>query len=135
MAALPQSNPALPGLQVHAQPSRTWRIHRQSRRIQGEVSGLEATAQAVEILLHVERFRYQIYRPSAGMQWEGLLGQDSGYVAAELQRRIREALSVDDRVQGISDFTYSISQNVLTAAFTVNTVFGPTQSSVEVTLN
>ena len=117
------------------QPSRTWYINRETRRIQGEVDGLAAVRQAVEIILNVERFRWQIYRPYSGMQWEGLIGQDPGYVASELQRRITAALTMDDRVRGISGFTYTAAGNTLSAAFTVNTVYGDTQTSVEVNLN
>ena len=81
------------GVTFQQQPSRTWYINRETRRIQGEVDGLAAVRQAVEIILNVERFRWQIYRPYSGMQWEGLIGQDPGYVASELQRRITAARS------------------------------------------
>ena len=89
----------------------------------------------MEIILNVERFRWQIYRSYSGMQWEGLIGQDPGYVASELQRRITEALAMDDRVRGISDFQYSVNGDSLTASMTVNTVYGDTQADVEVTLS
>ena len=89
----------------------------------------------MEIILNVERFRWQIYRPYSGMQWEGLIGQDPGYVASELQRRITAALTTDDRVRGISDFAYSVNGNTLSASFTVNTVYGSEQTSVEVNIS
>ena len=123
------------GVAFQQQPSRTWYINKETRRIQGEADGLAAVRQAVEIILNVERFRWQIYRPYSGMQWEGLIGQDPGYVASELQRRITAALTMDDRVRGISGFTYTAAGNTLSAAFTVNTVYGDTQTSVEVNLN
>ena len=104
------------GVTFQQQPSRTWYINRETRRIQGEVDGLAAVRQAVEIILNVERFRWQIYRPYSGMQWEGLIGQDPGYVASELQRRITAALTMDDRVRGISGFTYTAAGNTLSAA-------------------
>lgn len=122
------------GVTFQQQPSRTWYINRENRRIQGEVDGLAAVRQAVEIILNVERFRWQIYRPYSGMQWEGLIGQDPGYVASELQRRITAALTMDDRVRGISDFTYSVKREVLTATLTVSTVYGDVQTSVEVNI-
>lgn len=56
-------------------------------------------------------------------------------MASELQRRITAALTMDDRVRGISGFTYTAAGNTLSAAFTVNTVYGDTQTSVEVNLN
>lgn len=88
----------------------------------------------MEIILNVERFRWQIYRPYSGMQWEGLIGQDPGYVASELKRRITDALTMDDRVEGVSGFDYSINGNTLSASLTVNTVYGDTQTAVEVNI-
>lgn len=135
MATLPTSTRDLSaGVRFEEQPSRTWYINKETNRLQGECDGLEAVRQAVEIILSVERFRWQIYSPYSGMQWEGLIGQDPGYVASELQRRIRDALSVDSRVTGLSDFSYSVSGNALTASLTVNTVYGDTQTTVEVNL-
>lgn len=135
MAVLPTSNINISQVQFEDQPSLTWYINQTTQRIQGEIDGLAAVTQAVDIILNVERFRWQIYRPYSGMQWDGLIGQNPGYVASELQRRITQALTMDDRVQGISDFSYTSSGNTLTASFTVNTVYGSTPSTVEVNLN
>lgn len=135
MPTLPEGLDISAGVTFEQQPSRTWYINKETRRIQGEVDGLAAVRQAVEIILNVERFRWQIYRPYSGMQWEGLIGQDPGYVSLELQRRITEALTMDDRVRGISGFTYSVAGSTLSASFTVNTVYGDTETSVEVNLN
>ena len=68
----------------------------------------------------------------SGMEWEGLLGQDPGYVAAELQRRLEEALTVDDRVTGVKNFSYTVQGQALTASFTVSTIYGEMQASTEV---
>ena len=133
MAVLPTGN--LPDVTFQQQPDLTWGIDKTTNRIRGTVTGWEAVRQAVEIILNVERFRWQIYRPYSGMQWNGLIGQDPGYVAAELQRRIQDALRMDDRVQGISDFSYTVSGNVLTASLTVNTVYGEVASGMEVSLS
>lgn len=134
MPTLPQGLDITAGLTYEQQPSRTWNINKDTNRIQGETDGQAAVRQAVEIILNVERFRWQIYRPYSGMQWDGLIGQDPGYVASELQRRITEALLMDDRVRGISDFTYSVSGNTLNASLTVNTVYGEIETGVEVNI-
>ena len=84
------------------------------------------------IILNVERYRWQIFRSYSGMEWEGLLGQDPGYVAAELQRRLEEALTVDDRVTGVKNFSYTVQGQALTASFTVSTIYGEMQASTEV---
>lgn len=136
MAVLPDSGNAniTSGVTFIQQPSLTWYINKQTNRIQGETDNLEAVRQAVEIILNVERFRWQIYSPNSGMQWAGLIGQNPGYVASEAQRRIKDALSVDERVLGISNFAYTMNGNDFSCSFTVNTVYGQTQTTVEVML-
>ena len=135
MPTLPTSTIDLSaGVSFVSQPSRTWYINKETNRIQGECDGWYSVRQAVEVILNVERFRWQIYSPNTGMQWDGLIGQDPGYVAAEIQRRMLDALTMDDRIRGISNFGYSISGSSMTCSVTVNTVYGETQTTVEVTL-
>lgn len=138
MPVLPDSGSVslLPdGVQIVQQPSLTWGIDKGTNRIQGEINGYQAVKQAVEIILNVERFRWQIYLPSSGMQWDGLIGQDPGYVASEVQRRILDALLMDDRVLGISNFDYTFNGEDFSASLTVNTVYGAVPATVEVTLS
>lgn len=136
MPTLPEGNGInIQDVVFESQPDLTWWRDPDTNRIVGTADGHKAVAQAVEVMLLVERFRWQIYKPFFGMQWEGLLGQNPGYVAAELQRRIREAVTIDDRVTGISNFSYTISGDTMTAEVTVNTVYGPLNQTVEVTLS
>lgn len=136
MPTLPEGNGInIQDVVFESQPDLTWWRDPDTNRIVGTADGHKAVAQAVEVMLLVERFRWQIYKPFFGMQWEGLLGNNPGYVAAELQRRIREAVTIDDRVTGISDFSYTISGDTMTAQVTVDTVYGPLNQTVEVTLS
>lgn len=134
MATLPEGSRLQTVVTAQRQPSRTWYINKTTNRIEGEVENRDAAHQAVEIILHTERFRWQIYKPYSGVQWDGLIGQDPGYVSAQLLRRVSEALSMDDRVTGVSDFSSSIEGESLTAVMTVNTVYGDTPVKVEVEL-
>lgn len=134
MPTLPQGGSLPPIVSVKSMPSLTWYINKDTNRIQGTVDNYDAVVQAVQVILNVERFRWQIYSPYSGMQWRGLIGEDPGYVAAELQRRIRDALMMDDRITGIKDFKYSIADDVLTASLTVTTVYGDVQTTTEVNI-
>ena len=135
MAVLPTSSINITGgVNFQTQPSLSWYINKETNRIEGTVDGQAAVRQAVEIILNVERFRWQIYRPYSGMEWDGLIGQDPGYVGAELQRRVIDALTVDDRVTSISDYDYTVDGSSLSAVFTVNTVYGSIAESLEVPL-
>ena len=125
MAVLPENSIDLSGgVEFVAQPSLTWKI--------GTCDGYDAVKQAVEIILNVERYRWQIYQPASGMQWEGLVGQDAGYVATELQRRLQDALLADDRIIGLKNYEYSINGQNLTVSFTVETVYGDVETGTEV---
>ena len=136
MATLPQSAIDLnQPIIFEDQPSLTWYVDPVSRQIKGTTDGLKAVTQAVEIILNVERFYWQIYTPNFGMQWSGLIGQDPGYVASELRRRVLDAFSVDNRITGIQDFQYSVIGDTMTVSMTVTTVYGNTAQTVEVNLN
>lgn len=136
MAILPDYNGGLTSgsLTFASQPSLTWRIDKNTNRIQGETDGLAAVQQAVGIILNVERFRWQIFKPSSGMQWDGLIGLDPGYVAAEVRRRMEEALKMDDRVTGITDYHSEFGRDSLIVRVTVGTVYGEVNAESEVTL-
>lgn len=133
MAVLPVSNFDIEkGVSFENQPSLSWYINKETGRIEGTVDGLAAVKQAAEIILNVERYRWQIYRHYSGMEWEGLIGQDPGYVGAELQRRLIDALTVDDRITGISNYTYEVDGHKLRARFAVDTVYGSYETEQEV---
>lgn len=136
MPTLPEGNGInIQDVEFQSQSDLTWWRDPDTNRIAGTADGHKAVAQAVEVMLLVERFRWQIYKPFFGMEWEGLLGQNPGYAASQLQRRIREAVTIDDRVTGISGFAYTVSGDTMTAQVTVNTVYGPLNQTVEVTLS
>ena len=135
MAVLPVSSVSIQGgVSFESQPSLSWRINKETNRIEGTVDGLDAVRQAAEIILNSERYRWQIYRPYTGMEWAGLIGQDPGYVGAELQRRLVDALTVDDRITGISDYDYTIDGGKLRATFRVDTIYGSYDAQQEVNL-
>jgi len=130
---LPQSSIDLSqGVVFQDQPSLTWIADPVTRRLRGRGDGYEAVRQAVEITVSVERFRWQIYSPNFGVELDGLLGADPGFAASELRRRLEDAFVPDSRILGISAFSYDFREGTLTAAVTVDTVFGPVNANVEV---
>lgn len=136
MATLPQSDlDFTQGIVFEDQPSLTWIADPITHRLRGRGDNYEAVCQAVEVIVRVERFHWQIYTPNFGTDLEGLLGHDPGFVASELQRRLSDAFLPDNRILGISEFSYTFQETALTAQVTVNTVFGPVQTTVEVNLS
>ncbi len=122
------------GIEYQQYPSRTWNVNKDTQRIEGDTDRLPSVQQAAEIILNTQRFRWQIYQPFSGVHLEDLIGQESDFVGAELQRRIKEALAVDERIQGISDFSFYMEEDSMMVQFRVNTVYGLTDP-VEVTIS
>ena len=94
--------------------------------------GLEAVRQAVEIALNVERFRWQIYNTNFGAELSELVGDDEAYIEAELPRMVEDALSPDNRVVSVDNYTFSRSGDALAVSFSVHTVFGDLEEEVEI---
>lgn len=114
-------------------PSLTYKIN--GDHIQGQIDGLEAVKQAVDLILSIERFEYVIYSWDYGMETKDLIGKNREYVRGDLERRIAETLAEDDRVTGISDFEVAFSGETAMATFTVHTEFGDFEKDKEVTVS
>ena len=120
---LPETDLVDLDVEVIHYPTKTFRVV--GNRIYGMVDGLLAMEQAVEKILKTERYSSVIYSGAYGVELEDLIGKDLAFVRADLQRRIHEALSEDDRYTGIKNFTI-IKRNIhdLEVSFTVETTEG-----------
>lgn len=135
MATLPESSGSLTST-IAAQnwPTNTYYVDKNTKRITGMTDGLAAMEQAVEIIVNVERYFWQIYGPSFGMEWNGLIGRGQDYAAVTAQRRLRNAFSADSRITGMSGYTYSVLEDKLSIRFTVHTVYGDVNEEMEVAI-
>ncbi len=109
------------------QPSLTHRLNLQEGddRVRGRAEGLAAVRQAVYKIINTERYQHLIYSHNYGVELADLFGQPMSFVCPEVERRITEALMQDDRIIGVSNFTFSQpAKGVLAVSFTVQTVFG-----------
>ena len=95
-------------------------------RIQGTITDdLEAVKQAIYKIINTERYKFLIYSWNYGIELEDLFGKPIPYVLPEIPRRIKEALTQDDRIKDALgfDLTYNRKGDVL-AKFTVVTIYG-----------
>jgi hypothetical protein len=128
-----QAAPLAAGIKAEGYPTRTFRADRAAGRIRGMADGLEAMAQAVEIALSVERYKFQIYTANAGVELQGLVGQDAEFAASELQRRVADAFVPDPRVLGVDGFEFEFPEpGSMRASFTVRTAYGDVGAGMEV---
>ena len=113
-------------------PNRTYNLKLENERVSGEIDGLDAVKQAVELILLTERYTCPIYSWDYGVELIDLIGKPMPYVMSELPRRITEALTQDDRINNVTNFEFEIHGKILTVSFTVITNLGNISTALEV---
>lgn len=102
-----------------AQGSRTWKLDLENGRLLHETDGIEAVRQAVAVMLSVPRYEYLIFSDRFGHELDSLVGKDPDYIEAAAPALIKEALSPDDRIEGIEDLTFETDGDAACIGFTV----------------
>lgn len=113
-------------------PSKDYALNIDLGRVNGTVEGLEAVKQAIYFILNTERYEYLIYSWEYGVEFTDLIGRSHTFVIPEIERRITEALTQDDRISGVSDFEFEKTKTGLHVTFKVATKFGDVESEVNV---
>lgn len=123
---IPSNNSILTAnLEVESLPSKNYMMHIDRNRISGFCDKAEAVKQAIYKILNTERYEYIIYSWNYGIQLVDLFGEPVTYVCPELERRIIDALSVDDRITSCEGFDFDTSQKgVVIVTFKANTIYG-----------
>lgn len=112
-------------LEVESLPSKNYMMHIDRNRISGFCDKQDAVKQAIYKILNTERYQYIIYSWNYGIQLTDLYGEPVTYVCPELERRIIDALSVDDRILSCEGFDFDISQKgIVVVTFKANTIYG-----------
>ncbi len=121
-------------VQIVKQPSYTWKIDFERGRISGTIDNLEAVKQSVYKIMATPRYHHLIYSFNYGSEVTPLVGKSAGYVQSEINRRIKEALSQDDRITSIDDIKSTINGDSILTTFTVTTDHGSFEFSQEARL-
>lgn len=112
-------------MELETAPSLDYKMVPLEDAVTGTVDGLSAMEQVIYKILNTERFGFTIYSRDYGIELSDLFGEPFSYVCPELQDRITEALTQDDRIESVSGFEFtSKKKGEVAAAFTVHTVFG-----------
>ena len=119
---------------MEPQTSRTYRLRWEDEMIAGKCDELEAVRQAIGLILSTERYDHVIYSWNYGVELKDLIGMEAERAAALLPKRVTEALMMDDRIFGVSDFQVEKKRNKLSCSFTVSTVWGDVKETKEVSI-
>ena len=106
---------------------RTFKLDKETKTVHGEIDGIEAVQQAAYLILHTERYIFPIYGMNFGTEIDTLYGREDSFLFPELRRRVSEALMVDDRIIGTSDFLFFRRGQTVEVQFVIQTVFGEQQ--------
>ena len=119
--------------EIEREPSLTWKLGDGGSRIIGKVDGAKAVQQAIYCILNTERYESMIYSWDYGVELSDLFGEPLSYVLPELKRRVSEALTQDERITGVKDFSFVIEKKgVVNMAFTAETIYGEVRGKKEV---
>ena len=110
---------------TYRQPDLTYRLG--STTVAGKIDKLESIKQAVYHILSTERYSSPIYDDNYGVELEQYIGKDIGYIQADIENTLKEALTQDDRITNVvvNDVKKSDEQkNACVIEFTVYTIYG-----------
>lgn len=123
----------LEGLEEETEPSLTFAMNKAENTIRGNCDGLNAVKQTIHCILNTERYQCPAFDWDYGVEFSDLVGMPLDYCIAEIERRIPEALLMDDRIEAVRDFVFKESEaDTLDVTFIVDTIFGTTEEDTEV---
>lgn len=106
-------------------PIQEWILDEDTGFLSEPELNIKAIAQDIKFILSTERNMYPIMGSNFGIELLDLVGKDEQYIRAQIKSRIADALSVDDRIVKISEFSFKkMDSNSLSVSFNVKTVLG-----------
>jgi phage baseplate assembly protein W len=126
-------NDGIATVTIGTQPSYTYSVNYDDAsggdgQIHGFCDKLAAVKQAIFKILNTERYAYVIYSWNYGIELADLIGKPIPFIYAETQRRITEALTNDDRIKSVANFSFSHSGGDVAVTFDVHTIYGTINS-------
>lgn len=114
-------------------PIQEWILNEETGQL-GDISlELQAIAQDIKFALSTERNMYPIMGSNFGVELIDLIGKDRQYVQAQIKKRIKDALLIDDRISGLGTFDFSSSESgSLSVSFVVETILGNVSMTTEI---
>jgi hypothetical protein len=109
---------------VRQEPSKTFKLNIEKSKIDGICDDVEALKQTIFLILNTERYQHLIYSWNYGVELNDLIGEPISFVIPELERRIKEALIQDDRVENVDNFEFQNIKGKVQCRFSVHTKYG-----------
>ena len=115
------------------QSSLTYGLDLDTGRIGSRIGGIEAVQQAIRKALVTPRFKCLIYDDQYGSDIRSAFTNATPeYIETTAEDYIRDALSPDSRILGVSDVQVKFKNDNCYISFTANTIFGNTGVEINV---
>ncbi|NFO57020.1 DUF2634 domain-containing protein [Clostridium botulinum] len=108
--------------------SKTYKI--KENRIIGFCDEIEALKQTIYFILNTERYDYLIYSDRYGSELRRTIEMERDIAESELKRRIKEALTQDDRIENVDEFIFEYEKDSVLVKFTVFSIYSKLYESV-----
>lgn len=133
---IPQISSTNKSFKVVVQPSLSYKLKFSKDKLEQYVDEIEAVKQSIYKILLTDRYKHEIYNWNYGIELDDLFGQPKEYVYSELERRIKDALTPDDRIEAAYNFIFSEAKDKTTVCieFTVKTIFGESLFKLDVNI-
>lgn len=132
--AVPQISDGLTNDVVYnyREPDLTYRLGNDT--VSGKITGIQSIQQAITHILSTERYASPIYSDNYGSELEQYIGKDIGYISADIEQTLSDALMQDDRITGVTVTSVSRGSQVgaCLIKFSVNTIYGELSETLEV---
>jgi phage baseplate assembly protein W len=130
---IPEQKANLTILEEQIQPSRTYHLDLDRKRVTSMIDGREAIIQAVRKILYTERYAYVIYSSQYGVELDRLIGQEYDFIISDIKRTLTEALLMDNRIISLENFEMEkTGLDTMEVNFLVNSIEGEINFSTEV---
>lgn len=130
-----QTNVETQDIEYATEPTKTYKLDLTNKRIVGVTDGLEAYRIAAQKMLMTERYAHVIYDGNYGFNKNNYIGKEFDFIKGSIERDIYEALSQDDRFQGMENFIITKTGiDSCTITFNINSTEGtvPMEMNVQV---
>lgn len=116
----------------YRQPNLTYKLGEST--VAGKITDkIESVKQAIYHILMTERYSNPIYDDDYGVELEKYQNQDIGYIQANIQQTLKEALTQDDRITDVViNSVEKIDINSCIVDFTVYTIYGNIEEKINV---
>lgn len=120
-------------VEIVSYPAQEWILDEETEMLGEPSLEVKAIAQDVKFAMLTERNKYPIMGSNFGVEFLDLVGKDPMYIKAQIKARIKDALSIDDRITAVTDFKFkNIDANSVSVSFVVETVLGKVGMTTEI---